>query len=387
MADSTPRPSIMVVDDQPDNLRLLEDTLTQEGYQVRSLPRGRLALASALQRPPDLVLLDVNMPEMDGYEVCERMAAHASLRRIPVIFLSALSDATDKVRSFQAGAVDYITKPFQVDEVRARVRTHLEVHRLQRELLHHNARLEEVVAERSRQLREANERLRILDRAKADFLTLIAHELRTPLNGLLGVGELLLSGGDGGAEDPELREVFDQSRSRLLALLDDALFLARIEVEAEPFTSRPLSLSSALRVSLARVAELSRTRQVALGPEPVLAGAVLGVETLLERALGALLETAVRLSDPGCVVRLAAVTAPGAVQLVIETCGPCVPAPALPRFFELLSIVEPITSSGDLGLLPYLASRLLAVQGASVAVENRDPPGVRLTVSFQAAGG
>jgi CheY-like chemotaxis protein len=133
-----PKSNIMVVDDQPANLKLLEELLTQQGHTVRSFPRGRLALEAASRNLPDLVLLDINMPEMDGFEVCQRLKADDKLAPIPVLFLSALSEARDKVNAFRAGGVDYITKPFQVEEVRARVETHLELYRarqVERDLL------------------------------------------------------------------------------------------------------------------------------------------------------------------------------------------------------------------------------------------------------------
>jgi putative two-component system response regulator len=133
-----PKSNIMVVDDQPANLKLLEDLLTQQGHAVRSFPRGRLALDGAARNLPDLILLDINMPEMNGFEVCKRLKADDKLASIPVLFLSALSETRDKVNAFRAGGVDYITKPFQLEEVRARVETHLQLHRarqVERELL------------------------------------------------------------------------------------------------------------------------------------------------------------------------------------------------------------------------------------------------------------
>ena len=119
---------IMIVDDNPANLKLLEDMLLQQGHEVRSFPLGRLALAAAVKNPPDLILLDINMPEMNGYEVCERLKSNAELSDIPVIFLSALNETQDKVKAFRSGAVDYISKPFQFEEVHARVETHLKLH-------------------------------------------------------------------------------------------------------------------------------------------------------------------------------------------------------------------------------------------------------------------
>ena len=131
MAHTNGTNHIMAVDDQPSNLKLLEDLLSQQGHVVRSFPRGRLALEAAARNPPDLVLLDIDMPEMSGFTVCELLKSDKKLAAIPVIFLSALNDASDKVRAFQCGGVDYVTKPFQVDEVQARVETHLKIHHLQ----------------------------------------------------------------------------------------------------------------------------------------------------------------------------------------------------------------------------------------------------------------
>ncbi len=107
-----PKSNIMVVDDQPANLKLLEDLLTQQGHAVRSFPRGRLALDAATRILPDLILLDINMPEMDGFEVCKRLKTDEKLARIPVLFLSALNETADKLNAFRSGGVDYITKPF-----------------------------------------------------------------------------------------------------------------------------------------------------------------------------------------------------------------------------------------------------------------------------------
>ncbi len=123
--------NVMVVNDNPANLNLMESMLRQYGYVVRSFPRGRLALAAAEQQPPDLILLDINMPEMDGFEVCERLKRDARLARIPVIFLSALNAVEDKIKGLRSGGVDYISKPFHFEEVRARVDTHLKLRRAQ----------------------------------------------------------------------------------------------------------------------------------------------------------------------------------------------------------------------------------------------------------------
>jgi sigma-B regulation protein RsbU (phosphoserine phosphatase) len=133
--------NILIVDDVPANLRLLSQILAEEGYHVRPVPDGPLALAAAQAEPPDLILLDIRMPEMDGYDVCEHLKVDGQTRDIPIIFISALDATQDKVRAFQAGGVDYVTKPFQAAEVLARVKTHLALRRLQKQLQDANEKM------------------------------------------------------------------------------------------------------------------------------------------------------------------------------------------------------------------------------------------------------
>lgn len=167
MNDSPGKGSILIVDDTPENLRLLAQLLTQHGYQARSVPNGVRALSSIRNTAPDLILLDIMMPEMDGYEVCRTLKADPQTRHIPIIFISARDEAFDKVQAFATGGVDYITKPFQAEEVLARIETHLTLQRLQQELLLKNEALqtandslEAKVKARTIALAEANEALK-----------------------------------------------------------------------------------------------------------------------------------------------------------------------------------------------------------------------------------
>ena len=155
-AQETTPAEILIADDIPANLKLLTDILTERGYQVRPATGGNLALRSAVIRLPDLILLDVKMPDMDGYEVCRALKADEKSRDIPVIFISALDETRDKVRGFEVGGIDFITKPFQAEEVLARVETHLALRRLQERLERQNTRLQLEIAER----RQAEEALR-----------------------------------------------------------------------------------------------------------------------------------------------------------------------------------------------------------------------------------
>lgn len=139
---------ILAIDDTPENLQLLSQLLTERHYKVRSVTKGKTALRAAQAAPPDLILLDVNMPEMNGYEVCQQLKADERTCDVPVIFISALGETLDKVKAFQVGGVDYVTKPFQVEEVLARIETHLQLRSLQRQLQQQNAQLQQEIRER-----------------------------------------------------------------------------------------------------------------------------------------------------------------------------------------------------------------------------------------------
>lgn len=174
-AGHTSRGEVLIIEDTPASLQLLTDLLTQAGYVARCAQDGKMGLLSARAQPPELILLDVRMPDIDGYEVCRRLKTDPRTHDVPVIFLSALRETEDKVLAFRLGAVDYISKPYQPAEVLARVGTHVELRRLQ-------VGLEERVQERTAQFREAEFKLRESEaqlQELAGFLQTVREEERT----------------------------------------------------------------------------------------------------------------------------------------------------------------------------------------------------------------
>jgi DNA-binding response OmpR family regulator len=186
-----PKADILIIDDTPENLNLLSTMLTEQGYKVRSVTKGSTGLRGAQAAPPDLILLDVNMPQMKGYEVCQHLKGDERTREIPVIFISALGDALDKVKAFRAGGVDYITKPFQVEEVLARIENHLTIRRLSQQLQQKNVQLSEQNILLSREIEErkqAEEALRqseAREREKARELEQTLGELKSTQSQLI----------------------------------------------------------------------------------------------------------------------------------------------------------------------------------------------------------
>jgi signal transduction histidine kinase len=212
------RGTLLVVDDLPDNVKLLMNFLNLQGFKVLVARDGLDGLEIAQYAKPDLILLDVMMPGMDGFEVCERLKSQAETRDIPIIFMTALTDTVDKIKGFELGAADYITKPIQHEEVLARVKTHLKLRRLQAELQAHNLELEQ--------------RNQELDA----FAHTVAHDLKNPLNVMLASTSMLfdLAQGESQAHLAEGLELAVQAGKKMQNIIEALLLLAGVSKRGSP---------------------------------------------------------------------------------------------------------------------------------------------------------
>jgi len=228
---------ILIVDDTPANLRLLSEMLSEHGHKVRLAPSGKLALMAAQAAPPNLILLDIKMPGLNGYEVCEQLKADPRTRDIPVIFLSALDQTEDKVEAFTSGGVDYITKPFQFEEVLARVKTHLDLYALQRRLTAAN-----------RELEASNADLEA-------FAHTVAHDLQSPLAIILGFSELLQTSAAEMTPEQLARSLSNiASTARKMSGIVDALLLFARVRQADGIEREQLDMGTIVGEVLARLA-------------------------------------------------------------------------------------------------------------------------------------
>lgn len=210
---------ILIVDDTPNNLRLLSMILTIKGYEVRKAINGKMALESVNLLPPDLILLDIKMPEMDGYEACKKLKENPLTRGIPVIFISALDDVDDKVKAFSVGGIDYITKPFQQEEVLARIQNQLRIKFL-------NQKLEE----RNQDLKKLNSKLEYSNKQLHDFTHMVSHDLQQPLQSIMGFSNLILLQYKNSIDVSIVRylERINQAGDRMQMFIQDLLSLANL---------------------------------------------------------------------------------------------------------------------------------------------------------------
>ncbi|NJK60367.1 MAG: response regulator, partial [Oscillatoriales cyanobacterium SM2_1_8] len=230
---------ILIVDDVVANLQLLATLLMRQGYEVRKAISGDMALKSALADPPDLILLDVRIPDVSGFEVCSTLKDNAHTVDVPVIFISALDDSLEKVEAFSVGGVDYITKPFEPVEVLARVETHLRLHQLQKSLAVRNRELQTLTTSLQRALSREKE----LNQLKSEFISIVSHEFRTPLTAILTAAELLEHYEWSREEQLEHFRQIQGEVNHLSSLLEDVLLMGRVESGRLAFEPAPFSLS------------------------------------------------------------------------------------------------------------------------------------------------
>jgi len=350
-----------MVDDTPANLELLSGMLKGRGYKVRAAVSGKLALQAVRNNPPDLILLDINMPEMNGYEVCGELKADEKLKDIPIIFLSALSETMDKVKAFGAGGVDYITKPFQLEEVEARVETHLELRR------------------QKRQLQERFNKLRELEKLRDSMVHMIIHDLRSPLAGIYGFLELIGETADQNAPE-NLRHYIEEAMSsakQMATIVNDVLDTSKMEEGKMRLTPAKCDLGCMLEECLSGMKPLIGDREVrTAASEPV--PTVMADREIIFRVMQNLLANAIKFTpQKGGVIRLGIEPSGDRLRFSVADNGPGIAAEHRQMIFEKFAQVALSTgrqrNSTGLGLT--FCKLAVEAHGGRIGVDSEDGKG------------
>ena len=363
--------TIIIIDDVLQNLHILSDILPEHGYDVRPFPSGKLALQAIGHEIPDLILLDVMMPDMDGFEVCQALKSSSDWADIPVIFLSASGDTFDKVKGFQLGAVDYITKPFQIDEVLVRIDTHLTIARQRQQLIaYHERDLTYLVQ---------------LNELKNDIIRTANHDLRNPLSAIMIYLELLQGQIDSSNPKTEryLRAI-ERTTENMKNLLTNVLDIATIEtgnaIQREKIAIHTLIHDSV--IPLDPLFEKSQLRFEMKLPEDEHYVVVDGIR--IKQVLNNLLTNAIKYTPPGGRISLTVTVSEHSWLFEVQDSGLGIPEQDLPHIFDRFHRVETeqhLQSSGT-GLGLYIVQQIVNQHNGSIEVQSKLGLGTTFTVTF-----
>jgi len=343
-ADQKHGATILIVDDTQANLLLLERMLAERGYQTKPISSGKLALQAARAERPDLILLDIAMPEMNGYEVCEQLKADAALKDIPVIFISALNETIDKVKAFGAGGVDYVTKPFHFEEVYARVRTHLQ--------------------------------LRQLEKLRDDLTHMVVHDLRSPLTVILGFLDMLESGVDQNLSATTLEFVTLARRSaeELLNMISSILDVSKMGAGEMKLQREPCDLDILIRAVLATNQPFPSNRTATL----VTPDSSLSIMTdigLIRRVLQNLFSNALNYTPDGGDVRIVVTPSNNKIRVEVIDAGPGIEPEFRQRIFEKFGQVTNSNNRLGTGLGLTFCKMAVEAHGGRIGVESEPGKG------------
>jgi len=389
------KPEVLIVDDIPSNLNFLSEVLHLEGISVMLATSGIDALEIARYKLPDLILLDIAMPLMDGYEVCAKLKSDDTTRDIPVIYLTARTEPEDILKGFESGAVDYILKPFNATELVARVKTHLELKAKTEELKSMNLRLEEEVRQRTaeitaanetltetnRKLKNAYEDLSNLDKAKDEFIRHINHELRTPLQGIHGFTLIL----EEIVETPEQKEYLQSINllvKRLVKLSEISLLFTEIKAKNYKITLKLLSLNHMIH-HLLETYRNYRNRITMIDNSPEEFVFVKADQRLMNTCLELVIDNALKYSpeDGKIIIRTFRENTRAGIEVLDE--GPGFSAKAIESLYELFTADNLKYHSHGFGVGLATAKIILDTLSARLDISNLPGKGAAVKMIFE----
>ena len=376
------KPKILAIDDTPANLMTLGAALGDD-FDLQIATSGAAGLVLAAEMVPDLILLDVMMPEMDGYETCRRLKAEPQLRKIPVIFITALGDSNAESAGLTLGAADYITKPINVRIARQRIGNLIERESLRKEVEARRDHLEQLVQARTLSLSIAKEAAEAASQAKTVFLRNISHELRTPMSAIMGMNELALLR----ATDPKQVDQLGKLKlasKQLLALISDLVDISALESNQLSLEQDKFTLAGVFERLSGLFAAEARDKGLAWGFEttPGLAGlALLGDAPRLEQVLLNLIENAIKFTATGSVSVAALVAEESVLDVLlrfeVRDTGIGIEPADQRRIFNLFEQADgsPTRPYGGTGLGLALCRQLAGLMGGAIGVDSQPGAG------------
>jgi len=380
---------LLLVDDNPKNIQVLAAILAENGYEFEYAKNGQEALNWLKEENFDLVLLDVMMPVMDGFETCKRIRQQEAFQDLPILFLTARTDTESLLQGFLVGGHDYICKPFHADELLARCKTQLELRRSKEELKKLNKWLQDEILKQAKDLEEANKRflnasmqIEDLDEVKIEFLQIISHEIRTPLNHIVGFNALL----------QDMNE--DESSATFLGYINNAVKrLEDFSYRALEITQLRASGKQVLHPEMIDIDKYVRSFVLGQNVKGKEKDIIVQIESpgslniyadinYLQKALVAILDNAVKNSPPNGKIKLVIKDQPDAVLITIRDSGEGFSKQALERLFKPVAPGVKHIDSDNVGLGMYFVRLIMEAHRGSIAAGNNKKHGAWVTLKW-----
>ena len=372
---ATNKPTILVVDDNPTNLQVLLESLKRTGFKILVARTGENAIQQAEYGKPDLILLDVMMPGIDGFETCRRFKTLDAFKEIPIIFMTALTDTTDKLKGFQAGGVDYVTKPLQHEEVLARVVTHLTIRRLQQQS-----------REQHLALQEQHAQLQALNASKDKFFSIISHDLRSPLSSVL-VGLRLLTDPESRVSESEKEEILHDSRrtvEQLYSLLDNLLVWSRLQRGLMEYAPKQIDLQPLFERNATLFAANAEQKQIAIRQTVTAPIFAFADSQMIDTVIRNLISNALKFTEARGAITLSACQNDQNVEITVADTGIGMDAEAVAKLFRLDVRYNQLGTAGEkgTGLGLNVCKEFAEKNGGSIAVESLIGAGTTFRVTL-----
>ena len=388
--------TILVIDDNPTNLEILDHTLSIEGYNVHTETEGANVIQRIHSSIPDLILLDILLPDINGFELCQRLKSDPVTESIPIIFMTALAATVDKVKGLNLGAVDYITKPFQREELLARVQTHLSLRQLSKTLEVKNQQLTELtedlenkVAERTTELKQALEKEKELNQLKSRFITMASHEFRTPLAIISSSSGILQEFGDRLNEErkQEHLQTIQNTIKHITQILDDVLMINRAEGNKIELYLEAADIIDFCRYLIQETAanhsQYSINFSVDLGEKITAESLIIQFDKkLLQQVITNLLNNAIKYSPNHNLVNFNLTKVDDQIIFKISDHGIGIPETDQVKLFESFHRASNVGNIAGTGLGLSIVKQCVDLHRGRISVESQIGKGTTMTVSI-----